>query len=37
MHFPRRFSLTLKLLDLIGMASDQLYFKLVQRVTGAGT
>jgi hypothetical protein len=36
MHFPRRFSRTLKLLDLIGMASDTLYFKLVQRVTGAG-
>lgn len=36
MHFPRRFSLTLKLLDLIGLASDRLYFKLVQRITGGG-
>ncbi|MFM2065121.1 MAG: hypothetical protein RLZZ584_30 [Pseudomonadota bacterium] len=33
-HFPRRFSRTLKLLDLLGLASDRLYFKLTGRLTG---
>jgi NAD(P)-dependent dehydrogenase (short-subunit alcohol dehydrogenase family) len=33
-HFPRRFSRTLKLLDLVGLCSDRLYFKAVARLTG---
>ncbi|MEY4749099.1 MAG: hypothetical protein RIQ60_1313 [Pseudomonadota bacterium] len=33
-HFPRRFSRTLKLLDLVGLCSDRLYFSAVARLTG---
>jgi NAD(P)-dependent dehydrogenase (short-subunit alcohol dehydrogenase family) len=33
-HFPRRFSRALKLLDLIGLFSDRLYFKATAWLTG---